>query len=85
MNVRLHIERLILEGLPLEAGQEPAIQAAVEAELGRLIAEQGIVPGLCKGKELAFVRGSDFFAYSSDTPMGFSKKIGGAVHGGFQS
>jgi hypothetical protein len=40
MNVRLHIERLILEGLDVPPGD--ALQLAVETELTRLIGERGL-------------------------------------------
>ena len=41
-NIHLHIDRLILDGLPIERAQAPQIQAAVEAELTRLFAENGL-------------------------------------------
>ena len=41
MNVNLHIERLVLDGLELERGHEPLLRAALEAELTRLIAGGG--------------------------------------------
>ena len=37
-SVNLHIERLVLEGLPLGAHEGPLVQAAIEVELGRLFA-----------------------------------------------
>jgi hypothetical protein len=36
--VRLHIERLLLDGLPLTATQGARLQASLEGELARLIA-----------------------------------------------
>lgn len=42
MNINLHIEQLVLDGLPLMPGQGPAVQAALEAELSRLLAERGM-------------------------------------------
>ena len=41
MNVRLHIERVVLDGLELERAHEPLFRAALEAELTRLIADGG--------------------------------------------
>ena len=38
MRVRIHIDRLVLDGFPLTAGQGRLVQAAVERELSRLIA-----------------------------------------------
>jgi hypothetical protein len=39
MNINLHIERLILDGLPVTGAQGALVQAAVEFELTRLLAE----------------------------------------------
>lgn len=39
MNVSLHIERLVLEGLPVTASQGALVQAAIETELIRLLAD----------------------------------------------
>ena len=41
-NIHLHIERLVLDGLPIDRGQGPHVQAAVEAELTRLLTENGL-------------------------------------------
>lgn len=38
MKINVHIERLVLEGLPLSRAQAPLVQRAVEAELARLLA-----------------------------------------------
>ena len=42
MNITLSIERLILDGLPLAQHQRPILQAALEAELARLLAADGL-------------------------------------------
>jgi len=49
VTVRVHIERLVLDGLPVTAAQGPRVQAAVEAELTRLIETQGVSRGLRLG------------------------------------
>ena len=41
MNVSLHIDHLALDNLPLEAGQGPALQSALEQELVRLLGKGG--------------------------------------------
>jgi len=48
MNIALHIERLVLDGLPAPAGRPAAVQAALEAELARLLADRGL-PGVAGG------------------------------------
>jgi hypothetical protein len=40
MSIRVHIERLVLEGLPLGEHDGPRVQAAVETELARLLGDQ---------------------------------------------
>ena len=44
MNLSLHIERLVLNGLPVTSSNSALLQAAVEVELGRLLASGLIAP-----------------------------------------
>ena len=46
MSAHVHIERIVLHGLPGTRGHEADLGAAVAAELGRLFREEGIPPGL---------------------------------------
>jgi hypothetical protein len=45
MTVRIHIDRLVLDGFALTAGQGRQVQAAVERELSRLVANAGVSNG----------------------------------------
>jgi len=49
MNITLHIERLIVEGLDLPQRQRGVLQTALEAELGRLLAQGEIGTHLAQG------------------------------------
>lgn len=40
MKINLHIERLVLDGLPIAHHQAPLVQAALEKELARLFAAE---------------------------------------------
>jgi hypothetical protein len=42
MNINVHVELLILDGLPVSTSQASLVQAALETELMRLFAEQGL-------------------------------------------
>lgn len=42
MNIDVHIERLILDGLPVAGVQGSVLQAGVEAELTRLLGKEGL-------------------------------------------
>jgi len=49
MNIRLRIDRLVLEGIPLEGNAIPALRMAMENEFARLLAEGGLAEGLQNG------------------------------------
>lgn len=66
MNVRLHIERLVLDGLPLAPDGGADLQAAMEAELGRLIATAGLTEALRGGAAIARTRGAAVEAADAD-------------------
>jgi hypothetical protein len=72
MNINLHIERLILDGLPLERNQASHVQAAVEAELSRLLLENGLATDLQVGGALPNLHANpiQFDAGSHPTKMG---------------
>jgi hypothetical protein len=42
MNINVSIERLVLDGLPMSRSQGVLVQVAVETELVRLLAKQGL-------------------------------------------
>ena len=46
MDIRVHIERLVIEGLPVPPSQRPLIQAALEAELADRLAAGGPEPAM---------------------------------------
>ncbi|KAF3886737.1 MULTISPECIES: hypothetical protein [Nostocales] len=48
MNINIDIEKLVFEGMAISPSQRRLLQAAVEAELGRLLATEGI-PHKLKG------------------------------------
>ena len=52
MNINLHIERLVLDGLPVEANDSAMLRAAIEAELTRLLTENGLSSRLQTGGAL---------------------------------
>lgn len=81
MNVNLHIERLVLEGIDIEPAQRPLLQAALEAELGRLIAEGG-VGGLATGGAVPAIKAGGFEMSGDGNPAQLGRQIAGAVYGG---
>jgi hypothetical protein len=80
MNINLHIERLILDGLPLTHNDGALVRAAVEAELARLLAERGLAPSLQDGGALPSVRADAMQLQAGSTPTQMGQQIAHAVH-----
>jgi hypothetical protein len=63
MPIHLYIERLILDGLPVEPGDGPVVREAVAAEATRLLTDvetppaESRAPRHWRGGSLAWVRG----------------------------
>jgi hypothetical protein len=82
MNIELHIERLILDGLPVEMRERAFIQSALEAELARLLAENGLAPMLMEGGALPQLSAGSVQLTNDMTPPGLGQQIAGAVYAG---
>jgi len=80
MSIHLHIEHLVLDGFAVDAAQGPAVQAAVQAEVSRLLAEHGLGDGFRQGGATEYVRGPDFRAPAAPGPGPLGREIGGAIH-----
>jgi hypothetical protein len=48
MNIHLHIEQLMLDGLPVTDGEGSLVQASLQAELRRVLTNHGL-PGIHGG------------------------------------
>ena len=79
--IKVHIERLVLDGLPVTRSQGPQVQAAVEAELSRLMSEGGLAPELASGGAVPSVR-ADGIKSIGGSPAQIGRQIAKAVYGG---
>lgn len=82
MNIKLHIERLILEGLPVGPGQGALVKAAVEAELGRLLVDGGLARGLQSDGSLPNIRAGSIELHGKDNPVRLGQEVARSVYGG---
>jgi hypothetical protein len=82
MNIDLHIERLVLDGLNVGAGQGAQVKAAVEAELTRLLASGGVSEELQSGGALYKLRTAGIEVANDKSPARLGEQIAGAVYGG---
>jgi hypothetical protein len=79
MKINLHIENLVLDGLPLARRDGPAVQAAVQQELARLLADGHFVGS----QSLAAARGPQINLTGAD-PHGAGRQIAGSVFEGIK-
>jgi hypothetical protein len=84
MNIRINIERLILDGLPITHSQGPLVQAAVEAELTRLLTENGLAGSLQEGGAVPSVRANVIQLTSGSTPSQIGTQIAQSVYSGIR-
>jgi hypothetical protein len=82
MNINLHIERLVLDGIPLGPGESPLLQAAVAAELTRLLATGGLSDALQSGGALYNIRTAGVQLADDRSAARLGEQIAGAVYGG---
>lgn len=80
MKINLHIERLVISGLPIARQQGPLIQEAVEAELARLLAQSNSLPE-AGGGATPVVRGPGFHVGSKVRPEHLGHQIAESVYG----
>ena len=81
MNINVHIERLILDGLPVSHRERPVLQAAVEAELVRLLSVDGLAPHLLTAGAIPCMSGGSIQPSSDGNPNILGQQIAQAVYG----
>ncbi|HEX8267917.1 MAG TPA: hypothetical protein VF596_21140 [Pyrinomonadaceae bacterium] len=82
MNINLHIERLILDGLPLEAKDSATLHSAVEVELGRLLSQNTDVSNWQSGGAVPSVRADAIQLKAESSPAQIGRQIAGSIYGG---
>ena len=82
MSTQVHIERLVLDGIDVPYSQRPQLQAAVEAELARLLAAGGVASGLQAGGAVPSLPGGSIHLVEGGDPGHLGMQIARAVHGG---
>jgi hypothetical protein len=80
MNIDLHIEELVLHGI--HPGDRLRVGEALEAELARLISEQGVPPGLIAGGDRDRLDAGAFQASPRAHPESYGAEAARAVYGG---
>lgn len=82
MNINLHIERLLLDGIELAPGERPLLRAAVEEHLSRLLANGGLNNAMQSGGALYNVKAPSIQLADQGGLDGLGEQIAKAVYGG---
>ncbi len=78
--IELHIDELVLHGFA--PSDRHAIGDAVQHELARLLAEQGLAPSGLVSRERAHVNAGDFHVSSESKAPAVGAQVAHAVYGG---
>lgn len=81
MEVRVHIERLVVDGPAMGRADRERLAGALSAELGRLIGERGLPPGVTAGFAVPNTAGG-MVTGSTAEPEAYGRALAGAVYAG---
>ena len=81
MNINLHIERLVLDGVNIDPHQRPLLQKALQTELTRLLTERGLSSSLAQGASMPKLSTADM-QLTGNNPAQLGRQIAQSVYGG---
>ena len=81
MNINLHIERLVLDGVDIAPNQRHLLQASLETELTRLLTENGLSANLTQGAALPKLSGNAL-QITDNNPNQLGQQIALSIYGG---
>jgi hypothetical protein len=84
MRINLHIERIVVDGLPVDRRGAEAMRQALQGELTRLFTDEGIPPSLHADTALNALRTPSIAFTKNTTPVAIGQQIANSVHGGLQ-
>ncbi|MGH9906427.1 MAG: hypothetical protein ACRD8U_12695 [Pyrinomonadaceae bacterium] len=81
MRINLHIDRLVLDGLPVTGAQGTAVQLAIQTELGNLLATHGLGSERPTAQTLPYASGEAIQLIRDAGPRQVGTQIAKSVHG----
>jgi len=82
MNIRLHIDRLVLDAVAVNGSSAQAVKAAVQSELTRLLTERGLRHDLQQGGAVPRVHAGTFAPTKNASARQLGTGIARSVYGG---
>jgi len=84
VNINLHIENLILNGVSAEETHHPEISTAIQSELAHLLSNNESPLGLLPGKPTHSIQGGNISFEPNQNPKTLGRKVAGAVYQGLR-
>ena len=85
MNIELHIERLVLEGIDAPPGRGGQLREGVSAELSRLLRDGGLAGPVLQAGAVARLRAPAVTVPADRAPADLGRHLGGAIYKGLIS
>jgi hypothetical protein len=82
MNINLHIERLVLEGVDIEPQDRPLLQLVLQRELTRLLTSDGLSQDFASGGAVSRISVPSIQLEANSRPTRLGQKIARSVYGG---
>lgn len=85
MNINLHIDRVVLDGIDLKPGEQHWVKAALEAELSRLLTESGALEsGFAQNLTVPRIASNNIQLSGDNNPVRLGEQIAQSVYGGIR-
>jgi hypothetical protein len=84
MKIEIHIERLVLDGVPVTSAQGIRVRRAMERELVRLLQNGAMAPYPAGGEALPRLSAPQFRFARRDGPSAIGKQIANSVYAGLR-
>jgi len=82
MKIKVHIERVVLRGLPVTRSDGARIQATIETELTRMLAADGLPHHLRSGGAVQRLKAPQFHFVATDGAAKIGRSIARSLHEG---
>ena len=82
MNINLHIDRLVLDGISLSPLEREMLQASVETELAQLLVRGELSRGLDHSRSVPLISTDSIRLAVGNQPKLLGKQIAQSVYGG---
>ncbi len=84
MSMNIHIERLVLDGVPVDKTHQSSVSESIKSELVNLLLENRRVSGSQTDGSIHSIRGGDIALETIQEPARLGQQIAGAIYRGIK-